>query len=149
KNLIQHLVTSNPSPGYVANVAAAFSSGTFTDVNFTGQTFSGGTGAGDMQAGIAAILFDPEARGAAAPTPYYGHLKEPVLFITNLLRAFNTNYTSTDYVLGELFLPSDIRMDEDVFRSPTVFNFFPPDYQIPGETSCGPSGMDLCLGPEF
>ncbi len=149
KNLIQHLVTSNPSPAYVSRVAAAFSSGTFTDVNYTGQTFSGGTGNGDMQAVIAAILLDPEARGISAPNAYYGHLNEPVLFITNLLRDFNTSDSSTDYVLGEAFLPSDIRMDEDLFRSPTVFNFFPPSYQIPGENTCGGSGTDACLGPEF
>ena len=40
-------------------------------------------------------------------------------------------------------------MDEDVFRAPTVFNFFPPHYQIPGENTCGVSGADACLGPEF
>lgn len=149
ENLIQHLVTSNPSPAYVSRVAAAFSSGSFTDSNFTGQTFSGGTGTGDMQAVIAAILLDPEARGASAPNAYYGHLNEPVLFMTNLLRDFNTSDSSTDYVLGELFLPSEVHMDEDLFRSPTVFNFFPPSYRIPGENSCGDSGTDACLGPEF
>ncbi len=149
KNLIQHLVTSNPSPTYVSDVASAFASGTFTDVNYTGQTFSGGTGPGDMKAVIAAILLDPEARGDSAPNAYYGHLREPVLFITNLLRDFNTSDSSTDYVLGDLFLPSDVQMDEDVFRSPTVFNFFPPSFQIAGENSCGASGTDPCLGPEF
>jgi uncharacterized protein (DUF1800 family) len=148
KNLIQHLVTSNPSPTYVADVSSAFTTGSFTDPA-TGQAFSGGTGPGDLEAVIAAILLDPEARGDTAPNAYAGHLREPVLFITNLLRGFNTSDGSTDYVLGDLYLPADIRMDEDVYRSPTVFNFFPPSYAIPGETSCGTSGTAQCLGPEF
>jgi uncharacterized protein (DUF1800 family) len=147
KNLIQHLVTSNPTPSYVGRVSSAFTSGRFTDPP-TGRVF--GTGApGDLQAVVAAILLDAEARGDTAPNAYHGHLREPVLFVTNLLRAFNTSDGSTDYVLGDLFLPADIRMDEDVYRSPTVFNFFPPSYAIPGERTCGVSGLDQCLGPEF
>jgi len=147
QNLIQHLVTSNPSPNYVSDVSNAFVTGSFTDPA-SGQTFSGGTGRGDMQAVIAAILLDPEARGDAPPASYSGHLKEPVLLTTNLLRAFNTTNT-TDFVLGELFLPSDVTADEDLFRSPTVFNFFPPSFVIPGENTCGASGANPCLGPEF
>jgi uncharacterized protein (DUF1800 family) len=147
QNLIQHLVTSNPSPNYVSDVSNAFVTGSFTDPA-SGQTFSGGTGRGDMQAVIAAILLDPEARGDAPPASYSGHLKEPVLLTTNLLRAFNTTNT-TDFVLGELFLPSDVTADEDLFRSPTVFNFFPPSFVIPGENTCGASGANPCFGPEF
>jgi uncharacterized protein (DUF1800 family) len=147
RNLIQHLVTSNPSPTYVGDVSSAFVSGSFTDPA-SGQTF--GTGlTGDLQAVVAAILLDPEARGDAPATASFGHLREPVLFITNLLRAFNTSDGSTDYVLGEAYLPAEIRMDEDLFRSPTVFNFFPPGYAIPGEQTCGVSGSNQCLGPEF
>jgi uncharacterized protein (DUF1800 family) len=146
KNLIQHLVTSNPSPTYVGDVSNAFVMGSFTD-SMSGQTFGSGV-TGDLQAVVAAILLDPEARGDAPATASFGHLREPVLFITNLLRAFNTSDSSTDYVLGEAYLPADIRMDEDLFRSPTVFNFFPPGYAIPGEQTCG-AGGDQCLGPEF
>jgi uncharacterized protein (DUF1800 family) len=147
KNLIQHLVTSNPSPTYVSDVSAAFVAGVFMDPA-SGQSFGSST-PGDLQAVVAAILLDPEARGDSAPNAYYGHLREPVLFMTNLLRDFNTSDSSTDYDLGEAYLPSDIRMDEDLFRSPTVFNFFPPGYAIPGELTCGSSGSDQCLGPEF
>jgi len=149
KNLIQHLVTSNPSPTYVSDVSTAFTTGTFTDPA-SGTAFGSGT-VGDMQAVIAAILLDPEARGDSAPSTYAGHLKEPVLFITNLLRAFNTQYTNgtTDTVLGEAYLPTDVVMGEDVYRAPTVFNFFPPSNLIAGENSCGSSGTDPCLGPEF
>jgi hypothetical protein len=149
KNLIQHLVTSNPSPTYVSDVSTAFTTGSFTDPA-SGVTFGSGT-VGDMQAVIAAILLDAEARGDTTPSSYAGHLKEPVLFITNLLRAFNTTSAgnTTDNVLGESFLPSDVVMSEDVYRSPSVFNFFPPGNAIAGENSCGISGSAPCLGPEF
>lgn len=130
--LIHSLVTSNPSTDYVSRVASVFN--------------NDGTGVrGNLQAVIRAILLDDEARTVASSGGVPGHLKEPVLWITNLLRAFGTgvngNNLTTDFVLGESYIPSDIRMDEDLFRSPTVFNFYPPDYQIPGE-----SGV---VGPEF
>jgi hypothetical protein len=76
-----------------------------------------------------------------------GHLREPVLFITNTLRALgvgsNGSFT-TDYVLGDSFLPSNLKMGQDVFRSPTVFNYYPPDYQM----SC-PLSPNCPLAPEF
>src|SRR5262249_24901368 len=113
KQLIQKLVTSNPSPDYVWRVTQAFN--------------DNGSGVrGDLQAVVQAILLDAEARNPS-PDPDFGKLREPILAITNLLREFNTTGDTTDYVLGESYLPTNIRMDQDVFRSPTVFNFFPPD----------------------
>lgn len=123
QRLIQHLVTSNPSPAYVRRVAT-----TFTKTH------------GDMKAVIRAILLDSEARSAPVTNANYGHLREPVLWITSLLRAFNTTAATTDFVLGDSFLPSRIRMAQDLFRSPSVFNFYPPDHVIAG---------DSILGPEF
>ncbi len=72
KQLIQHLVTSTPSPAYVARISAVFA--------------NNGSGVrGDMQAVIRAILEDPEARaGDTDPTYDGGHLREPMLWITNL-----------------------------------------------------------------
>src|SRR6185295_5466018 len=81
KQLIQHLVTSNPTPAYVARVA-----GTFND--------NGSGVRGDLGATVRAILADDEARGAHAE-PGYGHLLEPVLFVTRLARAF---HATTDAV---------------------------------------------------
>jgi uncharacterized protein (DUF1800 family) len=139
KNFIRYLVTSNPSGQYVFNCVAAF--------------VDNGQGVrGDMQAMLTAVLMDPEARTAPDPTlnPNYGKLREPILAITNILRNFwvdgspcsTTGNPCTDFVLGEQFLPGNLRMDEDVFRSPTVFNFFPPDFVI--------TGIDPPLyGPEF
>ena len=87
KQLIQHLVTSNPSSAYVKRVADVFVSG-----NFSGGGVTIGSGQrGDMQAVIAAILLDPEARRGdftATANPGDGHLREPILYIANILRAF-------------------------------------------------------------
>jgi len=121
KNLIQHLVTSNPSPAYVGRVAAVFA----------------GT-KGDMKSIVRAILLDPDARESTGSDTQSGHLREPVLWITNLLRAFRTTEATTDFVLGEQFLPHSLHMSQNLFDSPSVFNFFPPGYVIPGENIKGP-----------
>jgi uncharacterized protein (DUF1800 family) len=125
--LIQHLVTSNPSPAYVKRVADVFQAGVF-------QGFGTGT-RGDMQAVIAAILLDPEARRGDDPSTTVstdGHLREPILYITNLLRAFGA---TTDGLQPVNFATN---MNESPMRSGSVFNFFPPNYVIPGTTMLGP-----------
>jgi uncharacterized protein (DUF1800 family) len=135
KQLIQHLVTSNPSPAYIKRVADAFVSGTFSG---GGVTLGSGQ-RGDMQAVIAAVLLDPEARRgdtSAAGNPLDGHLREPVLYIANILRAFGA---TSD---GAAPANSTVSMSESVMDSPSVFNFFPPNYNIPGTTPA-------LLGPEF
>jgi uncharacterized protein (DUF1800 family) len=122
KQLIQHLVTSNPSPEYVGRVAAVFN--------------DNGTGVrGDLKAVVQAILLDTEARRGDDPAqaqPGDGHLKEPILFITNLLRAFNA--TSDGAGLSDR--ASD--MKESPFFAPSVFNFFPPGFVIQGTNLLGP-----------
>jgi uncharacterized protein (DUF1800 family) len=156
-NFIQYLVTSNPSPQQVLNCVAAFK----------GDPPYGRGVRGDMTAMLSAILLDPEARTAPDPAlnPNYGKLREPVLAITNLLRNFEvdgstcstTGNPCTDFVLGEQFLPStsptggSLRMDEDVFRSPTVFNFFPPNFivGVGGTTVLGPEFAILSTSTEF
>jgi uncharacterized protein (DUF1800 family) len=143
KALIQKLVTSNPGPDYVQHVTAAFNTGNYTG---PGGTAFGSGARGDMQAVVAAVLLDPEARTPPSDSTF-GHLREPVLFITNTLRALggivdaNGNPT-TDYVLGDSFLPSganaNVRMDEDVFRPPTVFSYYSPSNQLAGSTLLAP-----------
>jgi len=122
KQLIQHLVTSNPTPEYVGRVAAVFA--------------DNGSGVrGDLKAVVTAILLDPEARrgdDASQVQPSDGHLKEPVLFITNLLRAMNGTSDGT----GLADRASD--MKQPPFFSPTVFNFYHPDHVIEGTTLLGP-----------
>jgi len=118
KQLIQHLVTSNPSPAYVSRVAAAFN--------------NNGLGVrGEMKAVINAILFDPEARGDLKTDADYGHLREPALFITNLCRALNA---TSDGILND----ASRTMGQDLFNSPSVFNYYPHQYTVPGTNTQGP-----------
>jgi len=123
RRFIQHLVTSNPSPGYVTRAAAAFAAGTFTS---NGVTFGDST-RGNMQALIAAVLLDPEARRGDDPAnenPLDGHLREPVLFLTSVLRSFHAT-TGANNTLRWLM------RGEFVFYPESVFNFFSPLYNIP------------------
>jgi uncharacterized protein (DUF1800 family) len=118
KQLIQHLVTSNPSPAYVARVAAVF--------------YDDGAGIrGDLRAVVSAILLDPEARGNARPEPDYGHLREPVLLLTGLCRAFRA---ASD---GLLDGPA-VAMGQDLFLSQSVFSYYPHSYEVPGTADQGP-----------
>ncbi|HTG17910.1 MAG TPA: DUF1800 domain-containing protein [Blastocatellia bacterium] len=125
KQLIQHLVTSNPSLGYVSRIAAVF--------NNNGQGVRG-----DLSAVVAAILLDQEARCpdsatcAATTDPNYGHLRDPVLFVTNILRAFNA--TSDGIALSD----RTRTMGQDPFNPPSVFSYYRPNYIVPGTTILGP-----------
>ena len=92
---------------------------------------------------VRAILLDPEARGDSkdpATTPNYGKLREPVQFITNILRAFNAK---SDGVLDSLNVGGSAigsaDMNEDVFNAPSVFSFYPPTARVPGESVLGPA----------
>jgi len=129
RRLIQRLVTSNPSPQYVERVATVF--------NDNGQGIRG-----DLAAVVRAILLDAEARSAAAvQTPGYGHLREPMIRVTATLRAFNGRAASGRY---RAVTNLDGTMGQAPFRSPTVFNFFLPDYARPGIVAEG--GL---VSPEF
>ena len=130
KLLIQQMVTSNPTPAYVGRVAAIFNN-------------NGNGIRGDMKAVVRAILLDPEARGNVKTDPDYGHLREPVLYVTNLLRPFNVSAQAnagagcngeSDGILNVVTIP----LDQDVLNPPTVFNYYPMDYVIPNTNLAGP-----------
>jgi len=127
KQLIEKLVTSNPSPAYVQRVAQAFASGKFN---------SYGSGKrGDMQATVTAILLDAEARRgdlAATTNSNDGKLREPVIMMVSIARAF---HATSD---GSGFESRGAGMSQDIFNSGSVFNFFPPDNLIPQTTLNGP-----------
>ncbi|HWX38543.1 MAG TPA: DUF1800 family protein [Candidatus Sulfotelmatobacter sp.] len=127
KQMIEHLVTSNPSPAYVQRVATAFNSGTFN---------SYGSGKrGDLQATVAAILLDPEARRGDNPATVSvtdGKLREPVVMIASIARAF---HAKTD---AGGFAQWGSNMSQDIFNPATVFNFFPPVNPIAGTALNGP-----------
>ena len=120
--LIHQLVTSNPSPLYVGRCSAAFA--------------NNGSGVrGDMKAVITAILLDPEARGDVKTAQNYGHLREPVLLMTNLLRTFNA---TSDGVLASSPFSYTNDLGQDLFNPPTVFSYYSADYGLPGTTLFGP-----------
>ncbi len=146
RRMIQHLVTSNPSPLYVTNVANAFKNGTFTSPS-NGVTFGMAGDRGNMQALIAAVLLDPEARRGdvlATENPVDGHLREPVLFLTNVIRAFHGTTDATNTIV---YFGLDMG-GEFLFNSGSVFNFFSPLYDIPAADFNTPPASPLS-GPEF
>ena len=126
KQLIEHLVTSNPSPQYISRVASVFE--------------NDGSGVkGNLQAVITAILTDAEARAgdyAAAGTAnaQFGHLREPIVFMPNLLRGLNATLTANSTIYNDTS-----ELGENLFEESSVFSYFPPQYRIQG-------GL---LGPEF
>jgi uncharacterized protein (DUF1800 family) len=131
--LIQRLVTSNPSPAYVASVAAAFA--------------NNGSGVrGDLKAVLRAVLTHAEARqvNAARSNNGYGKLREPVLRFTQWARASKVTSASGQWRLGSLSDPS-ARLGQSPLRSPSVFNFYRPGY-VPPNTSLAAASR---VAPEF
>jgi uncharacterized protein (DUF1800 family) len=119
RQLIQRLVTSNPSPAYVGRVAARFAD------NDAGVR-------GDMKAVIRAILLDTEARGSAALTSTSaGRIREPVHRLTGWARAFGVTSPSGAWAIGDTSSQTS-RLGQAIGRSPTVFNFYRPGYAPPG-----------------
>jgi len=143
KQLIQRLVTSNPSPSYVLRVANAFDSGIYQMPN--GQNAGNGQ-RGDMRAVVAAILLDPDARNSTtASNPGFGKIREPVIRFTHWARAFGVQRTEIDEI-GDLqnTLPPS-RLNQQAYRSPSVFNFYRPGFVAPGSES-GAAGL---VAPEL
>jgi len=125
RQLIQRLVTSNPSPAYVARVSRAFAN-------------NGAGVRGDMKAVIRAVLMDPEARDTnKLADPEWGKLREPVLRFSAWLRAFDAQTpTAGDYAgryaIWNLEDPLE-GLAQNPFRAPSVFNWWRPGYAPPGE----------------
>ncbi|MEO8051049.1 MAG: DUF1800 domain-containing protein [Acidobacteriota bacterium] len=130
--LIQHLVTSNPSPAYVGRVAAVFN--------------DNGTGVrGDLQAVVKAILLDPEARAgdegpSLTPPDTSGHLREPVFEVASILRGLGAVVNDTNNLTSQA-----ANLGQTVFAPASVFNYFAPGYTIPADFAPG----GTLLGPEF
>lgn len=121
KRLIQHLVTSNPTPAYVVRVATVFG--------------DNGRGVrGDLRAVVRAILLDPEARGSHEDEYDFGRLKDPALFMTGFLRALG-GHSDGVHLRAEA-----VAMGQNIFTPSSVFSYFSPANTI--------RGTDL-LGPEF
>ena len=117
KQLIQKLVTSNPSPEYVARVTAVFNN-------------DGSGKRGNLGAVVKAILLDAEAR-AATPGATSGKVKEPLLRLTQMWRAYGAKAANGQYRVGNI----NAAFGQGPLQSPSVFNFFSPFYAPPGEIS--------------
>ena len=125
RQLIQRFVTSNPSADYIARVAAVFNN------NGNGER-------GDLAAVVRAILLDKEARKTRTANKDFGKLREPLLKVTHLWRNFSGKVKPDNYWKPEKdFLQAPL-------RSPTVFNFYHPDYSPAG--AIRDAGM---VAPEF
>ncbi len=119
KQLIKRLVTSNPSPAYVQRVAEKFNN-------------NGSNIRGDMKAVIRAVLMDPEARDEQKlADESFGKLREPVLRFGAWMRAFTARPASGRYRIWNLEDPADA-LGQNPMRSPSVFNFYRPEYAPPG-----------------
>lgn len=130
RQLIQRLVTSNPSPEYIARVSQKF--------NDNGQGVRG-----DMRAILRAILLDQEARNSSiAQRRGYGKLTEPVIRFVQMHRAFRAIRPNGYRGLYDFSSPTNL--NQNPLRSPSVFNFYHPDF-VP----TGPLSQNGLFGPEF
>jgi len=139
KQLIQHLVTSNPSPAYVERVARVFN-------NECDGLFNQGctpNGRGNLKFVIQALLLDPEARGDVKTDPNYGKLREPAQYVNGFLRAFNVKSfdktQTSDGVLDSRGGNFTGTLDQPIYQPPTVFSYYQPGYEVPGTKILGPA----------
>lgn len=131
KQLIQRLVSSNPSPDYVSRVAGVFN--------------NNGSGVrGDMKAVIKAILLDPEARAAPVSSSSRGKVREPIVRLVHWMRSFNARSTDGRFLYGTTSDPAT-QLGQSPMYSPSVFNFFRPGY-IPPNSRIGVAGL---VAPEM
>jgi uncharacterized protein (DUF1800 family) len=131
RQLIQRFVTSNPSPGYVQRVSRAFND-------------NGNGVRGDLKAVLRAVLIDAEARDPAMlAKPDYGKLREPMVRFAGWMRAFDSKAASNVYRIWNLEDPVQ-SLGQNPLRAPSVFNWYRPGYQPPGELMT--RGVDA---PEF
>jgi uncharacterized protein (DUF1800 family) len=121
KQLIQRLVTSNPSAPYVGRVAAVFAN-------------NGAGIRGDLASVFSAILRDDEARSPAALSdPEFGKLREPMVRLVQWARTFGVRSVSGAWKIGDLSNPGT-QLGQSPLRAPSVFNYFRPGYVHPSTT---------------
>ena len=132
RQMIQRLVTSNPSPAYVARVAAVF--------NNNGEGVRG-----DLKSVFAAVLLDNEARGPAGLTdPNYGKVREPMVRFVQWARTFGLDSAAGSWKLESL-ANNSAQLGQSPMRAGSVFNFFRPGY-VPPSTALASSNK---VAPEF
>ena len=131
RQLIQRLVTSNPSAAYIGRVSAVFA--------------NNGKGVrGDMQAIVRAVLLDPEALAPAGTSLRTGKLREPLLRLANWMRAFDARAPSGVYSIYYLDDPLS-GLGQSPLNAPSVFNFYRPSY-VPPNSAIASAGL---VAPEM
>ena len=132
KQMIQRLVTSNPSAGYVDRVTRIFN--------------NNGSGVrGDLRAVFKAILLDDEATNAAGlTTPTFGKVREPVLRFTQWAKNFGATSRTGNWIIANLSNPAT-SLGQSPLRAPSVFNFYRPGY-VPANTAFATNAL---VAPEF
>ncbi len=132
RQMIQRLVTSNPSPAYVQRVAAKF--------------INNGAGArGDLRAVFKAIVMDDEARGATGlSSQTFGKVREPIVRLTQWARTFGATSVTGEWKIGDLSGASN-GLAQNPLSSPSVFNFFRPGF-VPAGTAIASNNL---VAPEF
>jgi len=138
KKLIQHLVTSNPSPRYISAVSTAFREGNYEGI---------GSGKyGDMSAVVAAILLDQEARVPVLDAaPSFGKIREPRLKLLHLMRTME--FQAGDQGNKEVVLKENLAIGMQPFQSESVFNFYSSDFQPRGALAkAGLYSPEMMLG---
>jgi uncharacterized protein (DUF1800 family) len=144
RQLIQRLVTSNPTPGYISRVAAKFN--------------DNGSGVrGDMREVVRAIFLDVEARSVEeAAKPWFGKLREPVIKFVHLHRAFGATASGGYYDIWDTSGPETL--GQSAMKPPSVFNYYSPDFSPSGPLTypqtrpvgaLGARQSEPLYGPEF
>ena len=130
RQLIQKLVTSNPAPAYIERVVTAFESGFYQFPN--GQSIGSGQ-RGHLAPVIAAILLDPEALGSGnSNAGQFGKIREPVVRFAHWARAFDAQLSSDEMRTSLVNTSAPTALNQQAYRSPSVFNFFRPGYVAAG-----------------
>ncbi|MEL6728901.1 MAG: DUF1800 family protein [Pseudomonadota bacterium] len=138
RQLIQRFTTSDPDPDYVQRVASVFDAGRY---NLPDGTAVGTGRKGDLDATLAAILFDSDARSDSALTDVrFGKVREPLLRFTQWARAFDADASYPEYGIELLDLSEPSALSQHPYRARSVFNFYRPGYIAPG-TQSGALGM--------
>lgn len=128
KHLITKLITSNPSPEFISDVVQVFNK------NADGER-------GNLGSTVKAILMHTEARAGHQTNPQtFGKVKEPLIRITQLWRAFTPDTIHPDFNYGWV----GNELQQSPLGSPSVFNFFSPDFSQPGDIR-----NDGLVSPEF
>ncbi|MCK5924726.1 MAG: DUF1800 family protein [Methylococcales bacterium] len=112
KQLIQRLVTSNPTPAYISRIATIFND-------------DGAGVKGNLKAVLKAILLDDEAKKGSTGNAQFGKVKEPLLAALQFLKAFDVKkLEGVQFTIESL----NSSLGQEAMQASSVFNFYSPNY---------------------